>query len=546
MSSEIVAARLEPHGNGQPAWAPWQTWADGTYIYVHDKATCTVHGAKISAALRGAPLTVRPTEGPGPWWRDRLGKPAADALEKWLDARGSERPPVGAVTIGPKGWLVAVNHPLDADHCRIVVGDDTGISRTLVLPLETARSIAGIAWGPNDDIVVVDNYLHVCVSLSASGAVRWSFGAPRTPGPDDELLSSPSECLVIGAETWVINEMSGTITLLDRAGQRLSVLRRDAPGLDLLPKTPTGAVALSDDQVVVTDAHSGLLHTLSRGPEGWRCRTLVTNQHASPVGGLSFPRGLAARGDTLLVADTANQRVAALSIGKRTIVDVLHIGGWPRTLAVSKDGLLVADGLGSRLVRVELADDSGGPVLADARVTDLVLTYEERPVTLEDPHHLVAAGADRYWLTDSDLNDVLLLDTTGRIHRRWSASPAGAAYPLSDPHQVEPVDGGILVVDTNNDRILYADEGLAEASVVAIALTRPRFIVRYGDGWLVSDHTGRLAAFTAHWEQEGSFTIRPEGLERSVHLDDPPRGLLAHQGAVYATDWERGLVYRIT
>ncbi|WP_411139259.1 hypothetical protein [Streptomyces sp. C10] len=546
MSSEIVAAHLEPHGSGQPAWAPWQTWTDDKDIYVHDKATRTVHRTGVSASLGGSPLTLRRAAGPGPWWQARLRTPAANALQEWLDATAGERPPVGAVAAAAKGWLAAINHPLDAGHCRIIVGSDSGVDRTLVLPLETARSIAGIAWGTDNDILIVDNYLHMCRSLSASGAVRWSFGTPRTPGADDDLLSSPSECLIVGAQIWVTNEMSGNITVLCGAGERQTVLRRDTPGLGELPKTPTGAVALDGDAVLVTDAHSGLLHAMSRRPAGWQCRTLETDQQASPVGGLSFPRGLAAREGTLLVADTAHQRVAALSIGDRTIVDVLHIGGWPRTLAVSGNGLLVADGLGSRVVRVDLADHPGGPVFARARVTDLALSYEGRPVALEDPHHLVAAGADRYWLTDSDLNDVLLLDTTGHVHRRWSTSPAGAALSLSDPHQVEPVDGGILVVDTNNDRILYADDSLDQASVVTSVLTRPRFIVRRGDGWLVSDHTCRLASFTANWEHEGSFTIRPEGMGRSVHLDDPPRGLLAHQGAIYATDWERGLVYRIT
>lgn len=546
MSSEIVAAHLEPYGTGRPAWAPWQTWADDRNVYVHDKATRTVHRAGVSAALGDTPLTLLPAADPGRWWQARLGAPAANALQEWLDTTAGEELSVGAVTVASKGWLAAINHPLDADHCRIVVGNASGVDRTLVLPLETARSIAGIAWGTDNDILIVDNDLHMCRSLSASGAVRWSFGTPRTPGADDELLSSPSECLVVSAQIWVTNEMSGNITVLSGSGELLTVLRRDTPGLGELPKTPTGAIALGGNAVLVTDAHSGLLHAVSRGPEGWQCRTLKTNQQASPVGGLSFPRGLAARGGTLLVADTAHQRVVALSIGDHTIIDVLHIGGWPRALAVSGDGLLVADGLGSRLVHVDLADHSGGLVFARARVTDLALSHEGRIVALEDPHHLVAAGADRYWLTDSDLNDVLLLDTTGHVHRRWNTSPAGAALSLSDPHQVEPVDGGILVVDTNNGRILYADEALDQASVLISGLTRPRFIVGHGGGWLVSDHTGRLAAFTADWEQEGSFTIRPEGMECSVHLDDPPRGLLAHQGAVYAADWERGLVYLIT
>ncbi|MFE2400246.1 NHL repeat-containing protein [Streptomyces rubiginosohelvolus] len=426
------------------------------------------------------------------------------------------------------------------------MGGATGIDRTLVLPLETARSIAGIAWGPDDDIILVDNYLHVCVSLSGSGSVRWSFGTPRTPGAEDGLLSSPSDCLVGGREIWVVNEMSGTITVLNAAGELLTVLRRDTDGLSELPRTPTGAAALGSSGVLVTDAHSGLLHLVSKDLGGWRCRGVDTDQHPSPVGTLSFPRGLAARDKMLFVADTANQRVAALGIGEREVLDTLHIGGWPRTLAVAGDGLLVADGLGGRLVHVGLTGHAEERVFAGARITDLVLTHEGWPVPLGDPHHLAAAGTDRYWLTDSDLDDVLLLDTTGRVHRRWSTSPAAVTHPLSDPHQVEPVTGGILVVDTNNDRILYADDNLEEVSVVATAFTRPRFIVRHGDGWLVSDHTGRLDAFTASWEREGSFTLRPEGMDRSVHLDDPPRGLLAHRGAVFATDWERGLVYRIT
>ncbi|MFD7244537.1 NHL repeat-containing protein [Streptomyces massasporeus] len=549
MPTDIVVAHLEPYDLARPAWAPWQVWAEDGHVQVRDKATDTVYGIALPPSgldgLQAAPVSTVPAVRSGDWWRVRLGKERADVLTSWLDRAGEERPPVGAVAVAGDRWAVAVNHPLDADRCRILVGAGTDVQRVLSLDMETARSIAGIAHGVDGDIVIVDNYLHVCRSLSAStGSVRWSFGTPRTPGSDDGYLSSPSECVVAGSRILVASEMTGVVVVLDSAGRQVTALRpEDIPEL---PKTPTGMVALEKDHVVLTDAHSGLLHVLCRTAQGWRCRRLVTDQQASPVGGLSFPRGLAAHGDTLFVADTAHQRIAALSVTHRRIVDVLQIGGWPRTLAVTRDGLLVADGLGSRLLRVELPAEPGEPVFSGARVSVVDVVDDGRRVALADPHHLVAAGQGAlYWLVDSDLDDVLLIDTTGRVRRRWSTSAAGAAYALSDPHQVHVLDDGILVIDTNNNRILWADPLLDEATLVTGGLTRPRFVVPHAEGWLVSDHSGRLSAFTAQWQPKGHYGIRPDGSECRVHLDDPPRGLLAHDGAVYATDWERGLVYRM-
>jgi DNA-binding beta-propeller fold protein YncE len=521
---------------------------DDGCIHVRDKATDTVYSMTLPPApdrLDDAPLRPVPAPGSGDWWRVRLGAERADVLSSWLDRAGPERPPVGAVAVKADRWLVAVNHPLDADRCRILVGSGTDVERVLSLDLDTARSIAGIAWGVAGDIVIVDNYLHVCRSLCAStGSIGWSFGSPRTPGSADGLLSSPSECVVGGSQILVVNEMTGVLVILDGSGHHVTTL--SAENVGGLPKTPTGAVALADDHVLLTDAHSGLLHSLRRTSTGWRCLSLVTDQEPSPVGGLSFPRGLAAQGDTMFVADTANQRVAALSISRGRIVDVLQIGGWPRTLAVTQDGLLVADGLGSRLIRVQLGAEPGELVFAGAVVSVLEVSDDGRRLALADPHHLVPAGQGPcYWLVDSDLDDVLLVDTTGRVHRRWSTSAAGAAYALSDPHQVHVLEKGILVIDTNNNRILWADSLLERAELVTAALTRPRFVVPYRDGWLVSDHSGRLSVFTADWELEGHYGIRPDGSDRRVHLDDPPRGLLAHDGAIYATDWERGLVYRL-
>ncbi|MFD4794884.1 NHL repeat-containing protein [Streptomyces anulatus] len=453
-------------------------------------------------------------------------------------------------------WVAAVNHPLDSGPCRLVFGRGAEVERVLTLALETARSIAGLAWKSDGDVVLADNYLHVCRALAGDGTARWSFGSERCPGRDDTLLSSPSDCVVTGRHILILNEMSGTITVLDNAGRLQETLRRGLPGLSALPLTPTGGTALTDSLTVLTDAHSGLLHSLRRDSTGWHCRTLTTDQQASLVGQLSFPRGLAARRRTLFVADTAHERIAAISIDDGGLIDTLHIGGWPRALTVTERGLLVADGLGSRIVRVDLADaedeTKGGPagnrtVLAGSQISELPLTdLTGAPVHLRDPHHLAAAGAGRYWLVDSDLDDVLLLDSEGRVHLRWSTSPAGSRFRLADPHQVLPVGDALLVVDTNNHRILRADALLQDVTVVRDRLTRPRFIVSHRDGWLVSDHSGTLAAFDENWDSQGAYAIRPAGWEHSVHLDDPLRALISHEGSVYATDWERGLVYRIS
>jgi hypothetical protein len=339
--------------------------------------------------------------------------------------------------------------------------------------------------------------------------------------------------------------------VLDRHGVLQSVLRPASPVAADGPQSPTAITAVGEAGAVVTDGHAGRLFALTRSPAGWTSAEWASNQSTPRTGPLRFPRGIVADGDTLFIADTGNNRVVAWDLLQDRPAGERRVGGWPRSLATFEDGLLIAEGLGRRIVRLGRIKEPGATaadVFAPGPAQPITVRGEQdRPIAFADPHHVEDAGDGQFWLVDSDLNDVLLVDRAGRVRARWLGSPVGREFPLHDPHQALSLGpgGDAVVVDTNNGRILQVDRALTKAVPLTDSLTRPRHITAVAGGWLLSDHSSRLTLFDHGWAPCGSFVIRADGEQRHVYLDDPPRCLTAHGGFVYVPDWQRGVIYRI-
>lgn len=539
-SSALVRARLVPAGTTEPAWSPWHVWVRGRTVRVHDVAASAVLEADVPGGSDVTALALREVARDVPWWEVALGRPAPVALREIL-ARREERPVVGAVAVDGEQWTVAVNHATDSGPCRLVSGRGPDVVGVTVLDMDVVRCVDGVVAVPGG-WVLVDAYFHVARRLTSDGTPVWSFGVDRSPGDADDRLSSPAACTVLGDDVLVVSEMSGRLTVLGLDG----ALRAVHGGPDAgpgWPRTPTSVSAVGEDHVVVADPHGGSVHLLTRTTDGWRARELATGRTASTRGPLAFPRALLPLGDGFAVADTANGRVVAVEHGAGRITGEVRVGGWPRALATCPGGLLVADGLGSRVLRLTFGDDG----LEDADVVEQrVTTADGEPVDLDDPHHLESDGAGGFWLVDSELDDVLHVGPDGCVTARWTTSPAGATR-LRDPHQVvQQHDGSLVVLDTNNDRVLVASAGLDAVEVVVDDVRRPRCAVRTSGGWLVAEHSGHIVAFDEGWQRLGAYVLRPEGQAEHVDMGDPPRSMVAHAGRVLVADWQRGVVYDVS
>lgn len=543
MTGDVTGDVLVPAGlvlpeSCAPAWSPWQLWVKGDGLHVHDVATGSLL-VLSSGPPDGRWETVRRSDAE-PWWLRRLaGRHLLDELRHRLahDLSPSE---VGAVAVHEDGWVIAVNDPLEEAPVRLLEGDHSGGAWERPLPRATARSVVGLVVLPDGDVVLADNSLHVVRRLRGTDTV-WTVGRERQPGPGPGRLSSPSGCAFVDGHLLVPSEMSGDLAVLTLDGEVLEWrLGADSPAR---PERPTAVAAAGPGRAVVSDAHAGRLYALTAAPGGWQVEELLTDQTPSRTGPLAFPRALLLDEHGLVVADTGNGRLVAVDRLTGAVLSQVAVPGWPRAIAACGSALLVADGLSKRLLL--LSRDSLAPHdLTGATSQVLALhTAGGDEVALHDPHHIAPAGGDDFWLVDSDLDDVLRFDLSGQVTVRWSTSPAGERFPLRDPHQVMPLPGAVLVVDTNNGRILRASDDLSECSVVVSGLARPRWVVQAGEGWLVSEHQGRVNAYGADWTPVAGFVVRPDAADVYLDMSDPPRCLLLSDGRLLMSDWQRGVVY---
>lgn len=540
----IVSAVLEPWGSTAAAWSPWEVFLDGEGLVVRDVAGDRLLRMGGSGDAARNLIDLPRVE---PWWIQCLGLTEVPADVR-LALEDQNRPAVfGAAARGRGGeWVLALNDPRDVRPARFFLGHGTCVMSVLEPGPRAARSVSGLAFGNEGEIVFVDNYLHVCRAVDRAGRTLWSYGGPRLPGARHGRLSSPAAVALLGDLIVIANEMSGRLTMLkvERGNPRPVGPPAEWAGRI---RTPTGLAALDHRRLVVTDGHGGrlFLFDVESSPEDavveW-----VTDQVSSTTGPLAFPRGMAMSGEVVLVADTANHRVVAMDVTTGRVVAERPVDGWPRALLPRPSDILVGEALRKQLGVVPVLRATSEAQDNDSPFAPIFLVdVHGRSVSLGDPHHLEAGRDGAYWLVDSDLNDVLRV-AGGRVLDRWAEAHAQSQWELDDPHQVHAApDDSLLVLDTGNGRILRSTARFGNVATIVEGLVRPRALAAFGSGWMVSHHTGQLLTFDRDWRPIGAWELRVEGAPRHVDFSDPPRSLLAFPGGVLVSDWQRGVLYNV-
>jgi DNA-binding beta-propeller fold protein YncE len=250
----------------------------------------------------------------------------------------------------------------------------------------------------------------------------------------------------------------------DRCHQRIEPGDADLRTPAFADRSPAGGFLICDagnQRIVELDARGAKL-------QQWG-RTLALRR------GLSYPRSIEVRGERVLVADTANDRVVEICGARDEGWQVGRESGlfWPRCARSTPSGsLLVADGRNSRIVELGPA----GEIRNELRALDCSECPE-----LSDPHDVRALPNGRLLVADSAIDIVAEVDWGGRVHRL-----VGATGPtrLDDPHSVQALDDGrLLICDTGNSRVIWVNaKGEIEEELTALSsgahrsrLYRPRY-----------------------------------------------------------------------
>jgi hypothetical protein len=207
---------------------------------------------------------------------------------------------------------------------------------------------------------------------------------------------------------------------------------------------------------------------------------------------LSLPRSVEYLGDhRYMVANTAQN--AIVDIDRRGMRE-LHVNShcelfWPRAARKTKERtVLVADGRNSRVLELS----PHGNELRQLKQC----RYNERFITLQDPHDVRLQSNQNVLIVDSPQNLVIETDWNGRA--AWIIG-LDSDVVLLDPHSAQQLpDGRIMIADTHNHRVVLVDprtgssKSITEIRSGAIhcRLSLPRYAELAPDGTLAIADSG--------------------------------------------------------
>lgn len=195
---------------------------------------------------------------------------------------------------------------------------------------------------------------------------------------------------------------------------------------------------------------------------------------------LNGPRGIALKGDKLLISDTYNNRVIEIDYQGQILWSTRQANidlFWPRCSVYHKDMIGIADARNKRIV-----------ILKDYKILKVISKYKSDGAwwPFEDPHWIDFVDESTIVVADSVLNKVILLRTNGEM--------ICALDGLSNPHSVRYYDTMFLVTDTDHDRILYLDlklnvryiEKLFEGKGGRVPFSKPKYCCRIKNNYLLT------------------------------------------------------------
>ncbi len=363
------------------------------------------------------------------------------------------------------------------------------------------RCPEALAWAPDGDLYVADQFSHVVQRFSPTGRFlgQWgSYGSgPGQFGAVDGLaVDAHGDVYVLDSTHARVERFTASGRLLDTWGHPGHALGE----LDLGPgfgpdKPPGGGIAVGGGYAYVADSANNRIVRYDLDGS----HPLLWGWPGAAPGRFSSPRGLAVAGGVVYVADEGNHRVQALTTAGRALYAEGSFGTGPGQF-VNPFDVTVHGG------RVYVVDDNNNRIVVLTRA----LRYVEE-----------WSGAGAYHLS---------------YIRAAAASPAGRVYVADTGHErvvaFAPTGSGLFAFGTPGitPGQLIAPLGVAAAAgrvyVVETYGSRSplyRFdpALRYRGAWL----RGGGAIVGSHWFGPTAAAVAPDG---SVWVTDPRNDIVRH------------------
>jgi tripartite motif-containing protein 71 len=366
------------------------------------------------------------------------------------------------------------------------------------------RCPEALAWAPDGDLYVADQFSHVVQRFSPSGRFlgQWgSYGSgPGQFGAVDGLaVDARGDVYVLDSTHARVERFTASGRLLGEWGHPGRALGELDPGPGFGPdKPPGGGIAVGGGYVYVADSANNRIVRYDLDGS----HPLLWGRPGSAPGRFSSPRGLAVAGGVVYVADEGNHRVQALTTAGRALYAEGSFGTGPGQF-VNPFDVTVHGG------RVYVVDDNNNRIVVLTRTLRYVEEWSGAGADhLSYVRAAVASPAGRVYVADTGHERVVAFAPTGRGLFAFG-TPGTAPGQLIAPLGVAAGGGRVYVVETYGSRS---------------PLYRFDPALRYRGAWL----RGGGAIIGSHWFGPTAAAVARDG---SVWVTDPGNDVVRHLSA---------------
>jgi tripartite motif-containing protein 71 len=351
---------------------------------------------------------------------------------------------IGALAL-PAGASAQTACPGAAPACPYTASSQIGQRAGGVL-----RFPQSVAIGPDGSVYVADQSSSVVQVFGFDGTLRREVGHAGTrPGE----LTSVGAIAVAGDNSLFVADGNNRIDRFDATGRLVSSFgkRGNAVGEFNFGKgggndAPAGGgLAVAGNFLFVSDSLNDRVQRFDLDGSG--------GVEIVPPGLLSNPRGLAVRGQRLIVADDKHHRLVVMDFGGRVLKTVGSGQGaganqfsFPFGVAIDPQGrVFVADDINQRILRF-------GPQ-PDYKYKARWGSYGTAPGQFAYPRAIASDAGGQIYVTNTGNDRIDVFDRGGRLLRSWGTSGRGPDQ-FNAPFGVAADAQGIrAVADSTNGRL---------------------------------------------------------------------------------------------
>lgn len=366
---------------------------------------------------------------------------------------------------------------------------------------------SSLQLGRDGHVLLADEFCHQAIAIDRQGRVQRRMGRTNDPGMKTGLVAGPRSVRETRDGGWLIADTRNhRLVETDRDGIACATASSPVPLCG-----PSFADRLPDGNTLVCDAGNDWVYEVdARGNVRWQWGEPLAVQRS-----LSFPRSASVTtAGTLLVADTANDRIVELNLdgGSPTLPAVEQELFWPRSARELDDGRrLLADSRQSRIVEV----GPDGQLIRELKS----LRDGDEVIELSDPHDVRPLPDGTILIVDSPHNLVAAADWDAEI--RWRVDHA-CGKSFADPHSAQWLaDGRVLISDTANHRVVIVDPATGDGvelsafvdGAAQLRFHHPRFAEMTPDGVLVVVDAGNNRVLAGG--EDGALRWQIDGVPES-------------------------------